>query len=109
MKEAINKGMLAPFHYYGGYDGTDYSGLRLTRGKYEEQELTELYMQNAARYDLIYKYYMKYRSQRALGFCCSRQHAKIMAEDLILLYRAWQMEKESYLFQKRRQYSKWFI
>ena len=81
LKEAINKGMLAPFHYYGVYDGTDYSGLRLTRGKYEEQELTELYMQNAARYDLIYKYYMKYRSQRALGFCCSRQHAKIMAED----------------------------
>ena len=76
LKEAINKGMLAPFHYYGGYDGTDYSGLRLTRGKYEEQELTELYMQNAARYDLIYKYYMKYRSQRALGFCCSRGYPR---------------------------------
>ncbi len=30
-------------------------------------------------------------------------------QDAILLYRAWQMEKESYLFQKRRQYSKWFI
>lgn len=33
------------------------------------------------RYELIYKYYMKYRSKRALVFCCSRQHASQMAEE----------------------------
>lgn len=81
LKEAINKGMLVPFHYYGVYDETDYSGLHLVKGKYDEKELTEIYRSNARRYDLIYKHYMKYRSRRALGFCCSRQHAEEMAEE----------------------------
>lgn len=81
LKEAINKGILVPFHYYGIYDATDYSGLRLVKGRYDERELTEIYRDNAVRYDLIYKYYMKYRSERALGFCCSRQHAEKMAEE----------------------------
>lgn len=80
-KEAINKGMLVPFHYYGIYDETDYSGLRLVKGHYDERELTEIYKDNGKRYDLIYKYYMKYRSKRALGFCCSRVHAEKMAEE----------------------------
>lgn len=81
LKEAINKGMLVPFHYYGIYDETDYSGLRLVKGHYDERELTEIYKDNGKRYDLIYKYYMKYRSKRALGFCCSRVHAEKMAEE----------------------------
>lgn len=81
LKEAINKGLLVPFHYYGIYDETDYSGLRLVKGRYDERKLTELYRDNAIRYDLIYKHYMKYRSERALGFCCSRQHAEKMAEE----------------------------
>lgn len=34
LADAINKGMLAPFHYYGIYDATDYSGLRIVRGHY---------------------------------------------------------------------------
>ena len=81
LKEAINKGMLVPFHYYGIYDETDYSSLHLVKGRYEEKELNETYIGNIKRYDLIYKYYMKYRSKRALGFCCSRQHAEEMAKE----------------------------
>lgn len=81
LKEAINKGMLVPFHYYGIYDETDYSSLHLVKGRYDEKELNETYIGNIKRYDLIYKYYMKYRSKRALGFCCSRQHAEEMARE----------------------------
>ena len=81
LKEAIDKGMLVPFHYYGIYDETDYSGLHLVKGHYEEKALNETYIGNVARYELIYKYYMKYRSKRALGFCCSRQHAEDMAKE----------------------------
>ncbi len=81
MKEAINKGMLAPFRYYGIYDETDYSSLHLVKGKYIENELTNLYKKNVNRYDLIYKHYQKYRSKAALGFCCSRAHAEKMAEE----------------------------
>lgn len=81
LKEAINKGLLVPFHYYGIYDETDYSGLRIVKGHYEEQELNQAYIGNVRRYDLIYKYYRKYRSSRAIGFCCSRQHAEDMAKE----------------------------
>lgn len=81
LKEAINKGMLVPFHYYGIYDETDYSGLHLVKGRYDGQQLTELYKSNARRYELICKYYRKYRSRQALGFCCSRQHAEEMARE----------------------------
>ncbi len=81
LKDAINKGALVPFHYYGIYDDTDYSSLHLVKGRYDEKELNETYIGNVKRYDLIYKYYMKYHSKRALGFCCSRQHAEEMAKE----------------------------
>lgn len=81
LKEAINKGVLVPFHYYGIYDETDYSAFHLVKGHYEEKELNAAYIGNTRRYDLIYKYYMKYHSKRALGFCCSRQHAEEMARE----------------------------
>jgi len=81
LKEAINKGMLVPFHYYGIYDETDYSALHVVRGKYDENELDRAYIGNIKRYDTIYKYYRKYRSRRALGFCCSRKHAEAMAKE----------------------------
>ncbi len=80
LKEAINKGMLVPFHYYGIYDDTtDYEGLHLVRGHFDESELNKRFIDNERRYDLIYKYYCKYGSNRALGFCCSREHAEDMA------------------------------
>lgn len=81
LKDAINKGMLVPFHYYGIYDDTDYSKLHIVRGKYDEKELNETYIGNVHRHELIYKYYCKYGSKRALGFCCSRVHAEEMAKE----------------------------
>ncbi|MCM1092292.1 MAG: DEAD/DEAH box helicase family protein [Muribaculum sp.] len=81
LQEAINKGVLVPFRYYGIYDETDYSSLHLVKGHYDEKELNETYIGNVKRYDLIYKFYKKYHSKRALGFCCSRQHAEEMARE----------------------------
>lgn len=81
LKDAINKGMLVPFHYYGIFDETDYSPLRPVGGHYREGDLNRVYIDNEERYDLIYKYYMKYRSKRAFGFCCSRLHAEAMAKE----------------------------
>ena len=51
----------------------------MVRGHFEEKELNARYIANEKRYDLIYKYYCKYGSRRALGFCCSRAHAEDMA------------------------------
>ena len=81
LKEAINKGILVPFHYYGIFDDTDYSKLHIVRGRYDEKELNETYIGNVHRYELIYKYYYKYGSRQALGFCCSKEHAREMARE----------------------------
>lgn len=81
LKDAINKGMLVPFRYYGIYDDTDYSQIHVVRGKYDEKELNETYIGNVHRHDLIFKNYRKYGSKRALGFCCSRAHAEEMAKE----------------------------
>ncbi len=77
--QAINRGILVPFHYYGIYDETDYSGLKFVKGDYLESELNDTYLNNTVRDNLIYKHYLKYHSRRALGFCCSRVHAEYMA------------------------------
>lgn len=84
LKDAINKGMLVPFHYFGIYDETvNYDVIHSIKGKYVESELNEnLLVQD--RYDMIYKYYLKYRSKRALGFCCSRVHAEEMAKEFCM-------------------------
>lgn len=77
--QAINRGILVPFHYYGIYDETDYSGLKFVKGDYLESELNITYLNNTIRDNLIYKHYLKYHSHKALGFCCSRVHAEYMA------------------------------
>lgn len=84
LKDAVNKGILVPFHYYGILDETvDYSGIHIVKGKYAEEELTRELTVNR-RYELIYRHYMKYRSRRAMGFCCSRRHAEEMAREFCL-------------------------
>lgn len=81
LKDAINRDLLVPFHYYGIYDDTDYSKIHLVKGRYDEKELNETYIGNVVRYDLIYRHYMKYPTKRAFGFCCSRKHAEDMSRE----------------------------
>jgi len=82
LAEAVNKGMLAPFRFYGICDTTvDYSSVRPVRGQYREEDLNRLYENNRERCDLIHRHFLKHRSERALGFCCSRMHAEMMAGD----------------------------
>ncbi len=80
LKEAINKGWLVPFRYYGIYDGTvDYSTVNLRNGVYDEKDLEEKLMINR-RAELVYNYFLKYSPLSAIGFCASRNHAEYMAE-----------------------------
>ena len=79
LKDAINKGWLVPFRYYGIYDETvDYDTIHFINGKYNDKDLEEALMLNK-RSELIYKHYKKYKSKRALGFCSSKLHAEFMA------------------------------
>ncbi|MGB9977611.1 DEAD/DEAH box helicase family protein [Thermovenabulum sp.] len=79
LKDAINKGYLVPFHYYGIYDETDFSAIPEINGKYKEDELEKALMIHK-RAELVLKNYMKFNKQKTLAFCASRNHAEFMAE-----------------------------
>ncbi len=79
LKEAINKGWLVSFRYYGIFDETDYNSIDFRNGKYDEKKLEQA-LNIDSRADLILQHYSKYKSRRALGFCSGRRHACFMAE-----------------------------
>jgi superfamily II DNA or RNA helicase/HKD family nuclease len=80
LSDAINKGYLVPFRYYGIYDETvNYEKIEFKNGKYSDKELEDALMLNR-RGELILNHYKKYNSNRALGFCTSRKHAEYMAK-----------------------------
>ncbi|WP_194189531.1 DEAD/DEAH box helicase family protein [Clostridium chrysemydis] len=80
LPEAINRGDLCPFRYYGVFDETvDYTKIPKFKGKFKEKELEKALMLDK-RADLIFKHYSKYNSKRALGFCSSKNHAEYMAK-----------------------------
>lgn len=78
LRDAINKGWLVPFRYYGIYDDTQYENVEYNKGKYNERQLEEALMVER-RGNLIFNHYNKYKSHRALGFCSSKNHAEYMA------------------------------
>lgn len=80
LKDAINKGWLVPFRYYGIYDETvNYEDIDYKNGKYDDKQLEEALMLNK-RGEVILNHYLKYNSKRAIGFCTSRNHAEYMAK-----------------------------
>ena len=80
LKDAINKGWLVPFRYYGIYDETvNYEHIDYKNGKYDDKQLEEALMLNK-RGEVILNHYLKYNSKRAIGFCASRNHAEYMAK-----------------------------
>ncbi len=80
LKEAINKGWLVPFRYYGIYDDIiDYDEINYAKGKYDRKQL-EKALSIESRAEFALKYYKKHSSKRALGFCSTRKHAVFMAE-----------------------------
>ena len=80
LKEAINRGFLTPFKYYGIMDDTiDYSQVQITNGKYDEKDLEKKLMIHK-RANLIMNHYQKYNSKQAIGFCSTRVHAEYMAK-----------------------------
>jgi superfamily II DNA or RNA helicase/HKD family nuclease len=80
---AIERQYLVPFDYYGIHDGTDLSALRWVRGHYDAKELSELYVRNARRANLVIQgfcdTYGNWAEARVLGFCVSVEHAEFMA------------------------------
>ena len=88
LDDALNKGLLAPFYYYGITDSVDYSEVAWDKGHYVASELSRIYSYNDTRTAVILQGLQKYltniRDVRALCFCVDQQHAKYMASKFTL-------------------------
>lgn len=88
LREAIDRGLLCPFQYFGVSDTVDLDGLHWSRGGYEKSELNNVYVfsREAAgrRVDCILRALERYVTDldevKGLGFCVSVEHAGFMAE-----------------------------
>ncbi|NMP23642.1 DEAD/DEAH box helicase family protein [Sulfobacillus harzensis] len=81
LSEAINRGWLAPFSYFGVADPIDYTQVTWRGTHYDEGELTKAQLQG--RYgDTVVDAWMRYHGQRTLVFCSSRSQSRYLAERL---------------------------
>lgn len=87
--DALERGLLAPFQYFGVHDDIDLSGVRWSRGTYERASLERVYTGNNARVAKVLAQIERrvptIARMRALGFCVSIAHAKFMAEQFRLV------------------------
>jgi superfamily II DNA or RNA helicase len=81
--EALERGLLCPFQYFGIHDQTDLSHVRWSRRGYDTSELQNLYTANDARVRIVVEELRRkvrdIHAMRALGFCVSIAHAEFMA------------------------------
>lgn len=81
--DAVQAGLLAPFHYFGVSDGVDLTRVAWRQGRYAPDELDRLYTGSQARARLVLKQVrdkiLQPGRMRALGFCVSVRHAEFMA------------------------------
>jgi superfamily II DNA or RNA helicase len=82
--EALEEGLLCPFHYLGVGDGTDLSGVGFQRGRYVAAELEGLltgdHVRAARILDSVGEWVLDPSKMRALGFCVGIGHARFMAQ-----------------------------
>ncbi|MCI6474429.1 MAG: DUF3427 domain-containing protein [Mucispirillum sp.] len=87
LPEAIERGLLCPFHYFGVSDSIDYSTITWERGKYKESELNNVLTINEVSAKVrintiiqaINKYITDIQEIKGLGFCVSKEHAQYMS------------------------------
>ena len=83
--DALEQGLLSPFHYFGIHDGQNLSSVGWRRGTgYDVNELTDLYTNSqswiASVIGAVKDKVSDPSRMRALGFCVSIRHAEFMAE-----------------------------
>jgi superfamily II DNA or RNA helicase/HKD family nuclease len=82
--EALERGLLSPFQYFGVHDATDLQHISWRRGRgYDAAELTNVYTGHDARTRIVLQVLADkvtdLRKIRGLGFCVSIEHAEFMA------------------------------
>jgi superfamily II DNA or RNA helicase len=82
--EALDQGLLCPFHYLGVSDGTDLRGVGFERGRYVTAELEDVLTGDHVRarrvIEAVSEWVLDASRMRALGFCAGVKHARFMAE-----------------------------
>jgi superfamily II DNA or RNA helicase/HKD family nuclease len=76
--EAIQKQWLAPFHYYGVFDDTDYSSVTWLGTRYNEEELLAVQMRMEMA-DKILQAWLEHKQTRTIGFCSSIKQADFLS------------------------------
>jgi superfamily II DNA or RNA helicase/HKD family nuclease len=83
--DALDRGLLSPFQYFGLHDGTDLSRVQWSRRGYDVLALENVYTGDQARVSLIVQAIQDKianpAAMRALGFCVSVAHARFMARE----------------------------
>ena len=81
--DALDQGLLCPFHYFGVNDTTDLSTVRFERGRYVLGELDNVLTGDHVRAlrvrHAVEEYLAQPHQMRALGFCAGVKHAHFMA------------------------------
>ncbi|MEO8682694.1 MAG: DUF3427 domain-containing protein [Vicinamibacterales bacterium] len=81
--DALERGLLCPFQYFGLSDNTDLSHVEWSRQGYDVSQLEKLYTGDDARVRLVLQQLQNKlrdtKTMRALGFCVSIAHAEFMA------------------------------
>ncbi len=81
--DAIEKGLVVPFQYFGVHDGTDLSTIDFKAGRYDVTALERLYTADDVRARAVLveleRKVPKTDGLKALGFCVSVRHAEFMA------------------------------
>ena len=83
--EALERGLLAPFQYFGLHDETDLRSVAWKRGSgYDPRQLSNIYTGHDARTRIVLQAVLDkvtdVSRMRALGFCVSIDHAEFMAD-----------------------------
>jgi superfamily II DNA or RNA helicase/HKD family nuclease len=77
--EAIQRGWLAPFRYYGVYDDTDYSKITWLGNRYDETELLQAQLRQEMAENIL-RAWEKYRQTKTLVFCSSIKQADFLSQ-----------------------------
>ena len=81
--DALDQGLLCPFHYFGVNDATDLSTVRFERGRYVLGELDNVFTGDHVRAvrirQAVEEFVTDPHQMRALGFCAGVGHAHFMA------------------------------
>jgi superfamily II DNA or RNA helicase/HKD family nuclease len=79
MREAIERGFLSSFRYFGVPDSVDYTNIPWRSQRFDEEQLTEA-VATRARAENAREQLEKHGGNKVLAFCCSKRHANYMRD-----------------------------